>query len=339
MFARMERKHHMTDNPLPDGGSPSWADVMSDEGKTAEVDDGNQEDMCDQLLRHFPVPGEIWVHLRTHCNYLSSLLAMYACPHVGDLPLIINGWRSMQKLSPYRVAYGTHNPAMHGLILTHDTVVPNFSWTPRLALEVEAMETVLQYPLPLDVLVMPAVTCDVVRVFFYDCQWYIASNSVVEVVPKNRGLGGPLSMRFQVCLGKHCKRGLWKYLSDLRHDRVWFFWLIVRTAIFFVTPWDVCYHSASPFGFGPVRSATTFGFFSSSFPRPMYPHFARSHHRFASVWDHRGCVRRRVARVRCPIRRYFPGESRHYVCGPPMYSGCSLPFPIAAGKTGHFGLF
>ena len=225
MFARMERKHHMADNPLPDGGSPSWADVMSDEGKTAEVDDGNQEDMCDQLLRHFPVPGEIWVHLRTHCNYLSSLLAMYACPHVGDLPLIINGWRSMQKLSPYRVAYGTHNPAMHGLILTHDTVVPNFSWTPRLALEVEAMETVLQYPLPLDVLVLPAVTCDVVRVFFYDCQWYIASNSVVEVVPKNRGLGGPLSMRFQLCLGKHCKRGLWKYLSDLRHDRVWFFGL------------------------------------------------------------------------------------------------------------------
>ena len=45
-----------------------WADVMSDdeEGVTGEVeeeddpDEGtNEEDACDQLLRHFPVPGEI----------------------------------------------------------------------------------------------------------------------------------------------------------------------------------------------------------------------------------------------------------------------------------------
>jgi hypothetical protein len=197
----------------------TWADQMSNE------DPEPPKDICDHLLHYFPVPGEIWVHLRTQCNYFSSLLSMYVPPRPGETPCVINGWRAMHKVSPYRVHYGTHNPAMHGLILTSDSVVPNFSWTPRLALESEAMEMLLQCPFPLDILVLPAVTCAVVRVFYHDQHWYVATNRAIEQVPVDRREVGPLVERVQICLAQYCKRRLWKFLSDLRHDRVWFFGL------------------------------------------------------------------------------------------------------------------
>ena len=54
-----------------------WADQMSD---TEPEQYATEEDICDHLLHYFPVPGEIWVHLRTQCNYLSSLLSLYASP-------------------------------------------------------------------------------------------------------------------------------------------------------------------------------------------------------------------------------------------------------------------
>ena len=197
-------------------------DVVSNESEDGDHD----QDMCDHLLRHYPVPGEIWVHLRTQCNYMSSLLAMYNCPSEGDPPYIVNGWRAMHKMSPYRVTYGTHNPAMHGLILTHSAVIPNFSWTPRLALDSETMMNLLKkYPKPDDILVLPAVTCVVSRLFFHDGNWYIANNESIEPVLPGRASGGPLGELFQTCLAQHCKRSPWKYLHDLRHDRVWFFGL------------------------------------------------------------------------------------------------------------------
>ena len=121
----MKRDQRMEEGLVEPTPKACWADEMSNDGDDPPHDESHQEDMCDQLLRHFPVPGEIWVHLRTQCNYLSSLLAMYTCPQEGEVPHIINGWRSMHKLSPYRVTYGTHNPAMHGLILTHNTIIPN----------------------------------------------------------------------------------------------------------------------------------------------------------------------------------------------------------------------
>ena len=204
----------------------SWADQMSN-GPTDDEEkmDAVKVDICDHLLHYFPVPGEIWVHLRTQCNYLSSLLSMYIPPQPGETPCVINGWRTMHKVSPYRVHYGTHNPAMHGLVLTSDSIIPNFSWTPRLALEPVAMRALLQCPLPFDILVLPAVTCKVVRIFYHDERWYVASKQTVEEVPVDRREMGPLVQRVQECLAQYCKRRLWKFLSDLRHDRVWFFGL------------------------------------------------------------------------------------------------------------------
>ena len=117
-------------------------DVVSNESE----DGDNDQDMCDHLLRHYPVPGEIWVHLRTQCNYMSSLLAMYNCPSEGDPP-------------------------------------------------------------------------------------YIANNVSIEPVLPGRASGGPLGELFQTCLAQHCKRSPWKYLHDLRHDRVWFFWFVCGAAV------------------------------------------------------------------------------------------------------------
>lgn len=45
--------------------SPSWADIMSDSERLLDETPNEDEDMCDHLLRFFPVPGEIWVHLRS----------------------------------------------------------------------------------------------------------------------------------------------------------------------------------------------------------------------------------------------------------------------------------
>lgn len=148
-----------------------------------------------------------------------------SCSQPGEMPCVINGWRTMQKISPYRVFYGSHNPAMHGLILTNDAVIPNFSWTPRLAMEPNAMQTLLTYATPSDILVLPAITGKVVRVFYHDARWYIAGNRSVEVVPTNRHDLGPLCEQFQSCLALYCKRRLWKFLGDLQPDRVWFFGL------------------------------------------------------------------------------------------------------------------
>ena len=69
-----------------DTPTQSWADAMSDQENEAWTmdEEGNaragskeDEDVCDHLLHYFPVPGEIWVHLRSRCNYLSSLPLLF----------------------------------------------------------------------------------------------------------------------------------------------------------------------------------------------------------------------------------------------------------------------
>ena len=141
------------------------------------------------------------------------------------MPHIVNVWRATQKVSPYRIAYGFHNPAMNGLILTTTTIIPNFSWTPHLAVEDAELVNMLQCNMPEDVLVLPAVNCVVVRVFVHSGVCYIADSHNVEQLPQRRGDGGPLSQKFQTCLATHCKRAPWKYVADLTDDRVWFFGL------------------------------------------------------------------------------------------------------------------
>jgi hypothetical protein len=44
-------------------------------------------------------------------------------------------------------------------------------------------------------------------------------------VPVTQHTMGPLCQTLQRCLAQYCKRRLWKFLTDLRHDRVWFFGL------------------------------------------------------------------------------------------------------------------
>ena len=39
--------------------------------------------------------------------------------------LLVNSWRSVHEVSPYRVTYGIRNPALRGLILTSDSIVPD----------------------------------------------------------------------------------------------------------------------------------------------------------------------------------------------------------------------
>ena len=143
------------------------------------------------------------VHLRSKCNYLSSLLATYTPPEAGEPPFLINGWRSTsripppgearrsatnQEVSPYRVTYGIHNPALRGLVLTPDTVVPNFSWTPRMVLSGEDLSAVLSHALPLDLLVLPAVNGNVVRLFCNDGTWYLADSHTVDGVERGNVL-------------------------------------------------------------------------------------------------------------------------------------------------------
>lgn len=108
-------------------GEESWADVMSDEESAAVVP---RPDFIDGILKYFPVPGEIWVHLFGAINYLPSILTVFQLPMWGEAPFMVNAWRSVSQLSPYRVTYSFRNPAIRGVILGSDVLVPNFSLPP-----------------------------------------------------------------------------------------------------------------------------------------------------------------------------------------------------------------
>lgn len=229
----------------PAGRSDSWADTMSDLDeeefcqKAAVAGTGNetqqpqqqQEDtLCDVLLRCFPVPGEIWVHLYAATNYVSSLLTLYPPHGALHVPFIVNEWRTPPTASPYRICYATTNPALAGLIVTADGVVPNFSYTPRLAMEAEAMDAMLSAkqdgPAPL--LVLPSAHGYVVRVFYTAGQWYVADD--VRIEPLDHHRDRPLGQMLGLCAAPHCGRhrsgrptGVPDLIQDLKTDRVWFF--------------------------------------------------------------------------------------------------------------------
>ena len=259
-------------------GEPRWADVMSEEEE--EEDDAEEEDasddMGDHLLRYFPVPGEIWVHIRSGCNYLSSLLCLYTPPEDGTAPFIINGWRTTQEVSPFRVTYGIHNPAMRGLVVTPQHIIPNFSWTPRLVLDADQMAAALSCPMPPDLLVLPAVNTDVMRVFHDGQRWYVASNQQVEEVGPMR----PLVNYFNRCLKPHYKKGLAHFVSDLRTDRVWFFALYAGPPphLLYLGTCAVLTHAALPVDQGtPFAEPTRF---PAVDPRQECPDLDFSLHKF-----------------------------------------------------------
>ena len=234
---------------------PAWEETpSSDHSGTegADADAGAAEDAFDRVLREFPVPGEIWVHARTQSHYLGATLAAHAPPpYPDDPPILINSWRALgADASPFRVNYGLHNPAARGVVLTAHAVIPNFAWTPRLAVDPDALRTaIMEHPAPADLCILPAVNGTVVRLFCGDdnATWYVADACVLEPCHCADG-GGPgaaaageedvgLAACFQQCLQTHYPAGLLRFAGELRADRVWFFALYPdrRTLLFLGT--------------------------------------------------------------------------------------------------------
>lgn len=260
---------------------PSWADTMSDQEDEVEEGEGptdgeptptgNDEgegeaadNICDQLLCKFPVPGELFVHLftysreshvqtsaccsRTPANYYTSLLDHHPPPMAGEPPYLVNSWQSSQTpsaISPFRVQYGTNNPAVHGIVITSQSVVPNFSWTPRLALDSETMDDVLSHPdwqgHP-SMLMVPAVHGRMVRLFQQGNTWYIASNKRVETLlttghphPQRQKqhhdmATSAMGVMFATCLVRYYASGVGKFVGELNPPgMVWFFAMFPET--------------------------------------------------------------------------------------------------------------
>jgi hypothetical protein len=196
----------------------SWADTMSEEDAKGPVDEEATHDAFDALLVGFPHPGELWVHMRSQCNYFSSLLALYPPPKEHSAPYMVNSWHHLHGVSPYRVTYGAKNPVVNGIVLARNCVVPNFSWTPCLAATEENMTELLARSEPSDLVFMPSVCGELVRVFFVDGQWYVATEHKMEAIASN----GLLVETLHHCIHAHCKQGLARFVGDLRTDRVWF---------------------------------------------------------------------------------------------------------------------
>ena len=200
--------------------------------ETVKTEDGMGRTLMD-IIQHYPIAGELWVHLKGQVNYLSSVLDAYPPPLPGEVPYMINDWHTNNALeiSPYRISYGTQNPMLCGLIVTTDTLVPQlFGWTPHLAIdECVVWETIKNYQENPDeeLLLLPSVVGTVVRLFFTQGQWYIANNLCIERIPPTTSgrddVTGPITHLMSVCLAAHFMGGLGRFLRDLDVYRVWFF--------------------------------------------------------------------------------------------------------------------
>lgn len=153
-------------------------------------------------------------------------------------PRLINTWLDDYKWtrSPGRISYGVHNPAARGIILTHDTVIPNFSFTPRLALPANPRDVLAEWLNATedddnendDVLLLPAVTGMVVRLFYWAGVWHLASNEVLECI-YTASYPWPLTRIFQSCILPHVPGGIGDFLLTLEQScyeamtLVWFF--------------------------------------------------------------------------------------------------------------------
>ena len=142
----------------------------------------------------------------------------------------------MLQHSPHRVQYGVLNPALQGVVITSDTVVPNFSWTPRLALPPEALEQLLESgtddwrhcggPLT-SILLVPAVHGRVLRLFHHRDMWFLASNQRLEAVPARPEVPttSHLVMLLETCLVRYNVPSAWHFTRDLDVGLCWFFTL------------------------------------------------------------------------------------------------------------------
>lgn len=220
---------------------PAAADGCDREGGTEQRSSGAWDD----ILSRYPVPGELFVHLMGSANYYSALLQNNPPPAYGEPPYVVNSWQhaAVPSHSPYRVQYGTSNPALRGLVVTPTAVVPNFGWTPRLALETEHLVRLAEEPASSvgialgdpAVVVVPAVHGRVLRLFFAEDpedavaggHWYVANHQRVERVrvdePRSVDAGGLLRHVFETCLVRYYSRSLHQFTEELRRDLCWFF--------------------------------------------------------------------------------------------------------------------
>lgn len=106
--------------------------------------------------------------------------------------------------SPYRIRYGVHNPAGHGVIVAPDTVIPNFSYTPCLApKDVDAVIKKFSRKQELNgdsLILLPSVAGQIIRLFIYYGEWYIAtSHFFISMDSVNH----PLVAQFIACIETH----------------------------------------------------------------------------------------------------------------------------------------
>lgn len=136
--------------------------------------------------------------------------------------------------SPHRIQYGVRNPAARGIILTHDAIIPNFSYTPRLILTdphevltcwLSSTADVNDSDDDNDVMLLPAVTGTVVRIFQWAGVWHLATNEVLECIHSTL-YPWPMTRIFEMCLLPHVHGGLDECLGTLASfdpGLVWFF--------------------------------------------------------------------------------------------------------------------
>jgi hypothetical protein len=161
----------------------------------------------------------------SRCNYLCSLLNSHTLPTCNQPPMLINCWLISSvngTHSPLRIQYGSLNPAFRGLIVSTKIVIPNFSWTPRLRIDLVAMEEMLTHVTTSHLVVLPSVHGVVVRIANIDGQWYVATNSGVEAIKKSRKPNTLLRM-LDHCIRPYFASGTHEFLRDLSTTRVWFF--------------------------------------------------------------------------------------------------------------------
>ena len=238
----------------------SWADVYDSDSEDDNNNNNHDHDhppedasplpspgVCDYLMGCFPVPGEIWCHLFTTANYYTSVLQNHPPPpRPRDPPVIVNHSRHQRAChtSPFRIHYGTRNPALHGVVLTDNSLVPHFSWTPRLCITPQQAEVLTdprqEWPPP--VILVPAVHGRVVRLFAHRGVWYAACRQRVEALPQHLGGGNDdddhssddatpalrasesyAAVMLGVCLARYRVHSLARFVRDLDPRRVWFF--------------------------------------------------------------------------------------------------------------------
>lgn len=197
-------------------------------------------DVCYTFTLCCPPPQPHYVFY-THRSETQAILANHRPPcHPCQPPVLLNAWphamttaakeaSCQQQQSPYRIQYGLANPATRGVILTHNTVIPNLSFTPRLAVNTDVLENLLnqepeRWPDP--ILVVPAVHGRVLRVFHHNDHWYLASNhrlQRVDATDNDAIASGHLVRLMETCLARYRVHSVEHLVRDLDRTHCWFF--------------------------------------------------------------------------------------------------------------------